>query len=86
MYRLLNMLKLKDIFELCILKFIQSFLYGPNYNIFETYFVSLLPNHSYNTRGNRQNYPANRLKLERSMTIYKCVQIFNDAPEQIGLN
>ena len=48
MYKILNLLKLKlnEIYEYLMIKFIHSCIYGINYNIFEEHFSDLLPRHT----------------------------------------
>ena len=81
LYLKLNLLKLKEIYEYLMIKFIHSCLYGSNSYIFDIYFISLLPNHSYTLREIKLNYPPVRIELERCMTIFQCVHIYNKIPK-----
>ena len=83
MYKKLNLLKLNDVYEFFILKFIQSCFYGRNSEIFDNYFFHLLPDHSYSTRNIKINFPQIRLELEKHNTIYNMINIYNTAPNHL---
>ena len=83
MYKELKLLKFKDIFEYFMVKFIHSCVYGVNYNIFEENFLSLLPNHSYEMRDIKINYPIIRLQLEKFMPRYHFIRLFNELPKEL---
>ena len=68
-----------------MIKFIHSCLYDSNNNIFDKYFISLLPNNSYTMREVELNYPPVRLELERCMTVIHFVHIYNKIPEHLLL-
>ena len=57
MFLKLNLLKLKEIFQYFMTKFIHSCIHGKNYIIFQEHFEQYLPSHSYNTRNLKLNYP-----------------------------
>ena len=56
MFKQLNLLKLSDIFEYIILKFIRSCFYGHNNVILEKHIVNQFPNYMHNTRNKKLNY------------------------------
>ena len=83
MYKELGLLKLRDVYEFFIIKFVHSCIYGDNNRIFDEYISHLLPDHSYQTRGHKLNYPQIRLELEKSNTLYNMIAIFNNAPSHL---
>ena len=85
MFKNLNLLKITDIYEYFILKFIHSCFYGNNNRIFVEYVINQFPNHSHNTRNVKLNYPTLRLELEKSMTFYNFIRVFNSLPSELLL-
>ena len=81
MFKKLNLMKFNEIFEYFMIKFIHSCIYGANFNIFEEHFAELLPDHKYETRHKKMNFPIVRLQSERVMTKYHFIRLFNDLPE-----
>ena len=82
MYKQLNLLKLNEIYEYFMIKFIHSCIYGNNYNIFEEHFSDLLPHHTYQMRESKMNLPVIRLQLEKFMTKYNFIRLINKLPEE----
>ena len=77
MFKKLNLMKFNEIFEYFMIKFIHSCIYGANFNIFEEHFAELLPDHKYETRDKKINFPVVRLQSERVMTKYHFILLFN---------
>lgn len=80
MFKKLGLLKIRHIYEYFILKFMHTCIYGHNYDIFVNHLLPLLPNHTYETRNIKINYPHIKLEIERSMPIYNMIKFFNTFP------
>ena len=77
MYKTLGILQFEDIHKFFILKFIHLCLYE-NTSLFDSYFLHLLPSHSYSTRDTKINLPSVRLDIEKQATIFQCCNLINN--------
>ena len=77
MYRSLNLLQLEDIYKYSLLKFLHLVLYK-NAEIFNEYFIPLLPSHRYNTRNIRINLPVVRLEAEWHFALFQSCKLLNE--------
>ena len=80
MYKYFNVLKLNDVYNYFLLKFIHFILYD-RFDYFIRYFSDLLPSQNYFTRNNRINLPVTRTEVEKNCTIFKCCQLWRQIPE-----
>ena len=77
MYKMLNILKFKDLYNLSLLKFLHFILYKRP-ELFEFYFSHLLPDHSYSTRNIRIRLPITRLEIEKRSTVFRLCVLINE--------
>ena len=77
MYKELRLLQFDDVHRYFLLKFIHTAFYK-NHAILQSYFVHLLPNHSYNTRRIKINLPPTRLEIEKYSTIFQSCKLINE--------
>ena len=82
MYKTLALLKFDDIYKYHILKFLHFVLYK-NAELFEKYYMPLLPTHSYSTRVKRINLPAVRLEVEKRFVIFQSCKLLNELPDDL---
>ena len=82
MYKSLNLLQFEDIYKYILLKFLHLVLYK-NPELFNEYFISLLPSHTYNTRNVRINLPVVRLEVERHFALFQICKLWNELPEAV---
>ena len=71
-YKILNILKFKDLYNLSLLKFLHFILYKRP-ELFEFYF-----SHSYATRNIKIRLPIIRLEMEKRSTIFRCCVLINE--------
>ena len=82
MYKSMNLLQFDDIYKYLLLKFLHLVLYK-NIELFNEYYVPLLPTHAYNTRKRRINLPAVRLEVERNFTIFQSCKLLNELSDEL---
>ena len=83
MYRLLEFLKVEDIYKYYLLKFIHGSLYGNMSDIYECYFAPLVPRHTYASRETRLRLPPVRLEVEKRATLFQSVKLYNELPHEL---
>lgn len=79
MYQNLDVLPLNQIYELFLLKFFHKASYDDPV-LFNQCFAPLIPSHNYPTT-TRFNFPAVRLNVEKSFTVFNCIKLVNNLPE-----
>ena len=82
MFKQLNLLKLSDIFDYFILKFIHSCFYGHDNIVSEKLIVNPFHNHK-QSRNQKFNYSIVILDLEKHMTLYNFLRIFNSLSNEL---
>lgn len=82
MYRSLNLLQFDDIYKFLLLKFLHLAFYK-NRDLFNEYFLPLLPSHTYNTRNVRINLPVIRLEVERHFALFQCCKLLGELPDEL---
>lgn len=85
MYKQLGILKFPDVYDYFLFKFIH-WCYNESNVLYIKYFSSLVPDHRYNVRAVKLNYPPTRLEINRQSTIFQCVRVFNELPENFELS
>ena len=83
MYLKLNLLKLKEVFQYFMTKFIHSCIHGKNHILFQEYFSNFLPSHTYNTRNLKLNYSCFKLEVEKHLSVYNCIRLYNELPSDL---
>ena len=71
MYKLVILLKFKDMFNYFLLKFLHHCLYR-DFIMFNDFYFQYLPQHTYLTRNRRINLPPIRLEIERQSTVFQA--------------
>ena len=84
MYKVLNILEFKDLYNLSLLKFLHFILYKRP-ELFEIYFSHLLPDHSYATRNIKIRLPITRLEMEKRSTVFRCCVLINEIHDKFIL-
>ena len=84
MYKMLNVLKCKALYNLSLLKFLHFILYKRP-ELFEFYFSHLLPDHSYATRNIKIRLPITRLEMEKRSTVFRCCVLINEIHDRFIL-
>ena len=82
MYKSLNLIKFDDIYRYFILKFLHYVFYK-NLELFNKYYVPLLPMHTYETRNTKINLPMVRLEIEKHFTIFQSCKLLNELPNYL---
>ena len=82
MYKQLNLLHFDDIYQYLLLRFLHSILYI-NSELYNEYYVPLLPTHMYNTRNVRINLPPVRLEVERNSTLFQSCKLWNELSDEL---
>ena len=82
MYKSLSLLQFDDIYKYLLLRFLHSILYK-NAELYNEYYVRLLPTHRYNTRNIRINLPAVRLEVERNSTLFQSCKLLNELSDEL---
>ena len=81
-YKKLNIMKLEDVHQFYLLKFIL-YTSRKNPELYDRYFSSLEPIHDYGTRNPRMNLPFIRTEVERHGTVFQCVEALNKMPLEL---
>jgi len=76
MYRKLDLLVFKDVYDYCLLKYFRN-LYFNNEYLFKHFFEQLIPVHHYVTRGLFFNTPRVRLEIEKRSIVFQCIRLLN---------
>ena len=84
MYKSLKLLKFDDIYKFHLLKFLHLALYR-NHELFNKYYLPLLPTHSYDTRNRRINLPVVRLEIEKQFALFQSCKLLNELPDDLLL-
>ena len=84
MYKALNILKLEDIYEFQLLKFIVTSQQSDD-GIWTKYFSNLRPIHNYSTRRTGLNIPNIRTNVERASALFQCVRAYNSLPATFNI-
>ena len=79
MYKSLNLLKFEDVYRYFLLKFLHLSFYKSS-DLFNKYYLPLLPTHSYGTRGTKINLPSVRLEVEKQFVIFQSCRLVNELP------
>ena len=82
MYKQLNLLHFDDIYQYLLLRFLHSILYI-NSELYNEYYVPLLPTHMYNTRNVRINLPPVRVEVERNSTLFQSCKLLNELSNEL---
>ena len=76
MYSELGLLKFDDIYDYCLLKFIH-WCFNVRFDMFDTFFIPLMPHHHHLVRDFKLNYPPTRIEIHRQSALFQCVRVFN---------
>jgi hypothetical protein len=82
MYDTLRLLQFDEVYKYFLLKFIRDAKFL-NTEIYQRYFVPLIPSAIHYTRNQRFNVPSVRLEIEKRSTVYRSVTVFNSVPSKL---
>ena len=84
LHRDLNILKIQDIYEVCLLRFVHSCVRGEPIETYQNFFTSHVTVHTYNTRHkDRLKIHQIRTELGKSTTHYSGASLWNNLPKNI---
>ena len=86
MYKSLKMLKVKNIYQLYLFKFMIMMLNGLLPYFYEKLLRPLISNHSYNTRSNTYRQPLLTTEIERRSIKNQLVHLHESLPPELFVN
>ena len=81
-YFTLKLLQFEDTLNYFLCKFVRTALYF-DVNLFNKYYINLLPNHEYETRRWNLILPPARTDLDKRSHIFKSIAVFNALPDYL---
>ena len=82
MYKSNKLMQFQEIYEYFLLRFIH-FSFYQKIDIFNKFYLPLLPTHNYSTRNKRINLPNVRLELEKQSVLFQSCSLLNKLPEEL---